>query len=321
MTNLNSVTDDRLDAAVRRLDPAATAGPGLSAAEQHRADDLRARILSTGPNENVLGRPPQDPTPTRGRPGLRWVLAGGAVVAVTAGLLAIPRFGAEQGDDRPTAPAAPAASTSHSASAVVPAAPTTALSDVAQNLGDKCATDLKKFASRPPSQAVGSFSAAQLDSMHTILGERHGAYDIVVLGNDAGYDAQCMYQVGGTEPSAKGGINPLETPSPSSVSVSLAGEITEGIVDGKFERKSGAALYGRVGSQVVGVSVRNFRGEVATTVRDGWFAAAWTDLEQDPSHEKATVTLTLADGTKVGPTPFSDLAERSIPDTLFYPAG
>lgn len=311
---LRDLTDDRLDDAVRRLDPS-TGGSSLRAVEQHRADDLKARILSVGPDENVLGRPPQDPKPTRGRSGLRWVLAGGAVVAVTAGLLAIPRFGAGQGHDGATERTLPAAS------AVAPAGPATGVSDSAQKLGDKCVSDLKKFAGRPPGKSVGSFSAKELDTMRVILGERHGEYDVVVLGNEAGYDAQCMYQVGGTEPSAKGGRFPLAEPPPTSVSVSLAAAMVDEMVDGKSVTISGAALYGRVGSQVVGVSVRTVQGEVAAPIRDGWFAAAWTDVDQDAGHTKVAVTLTLADGRKVGPTAFSTFEQRKVPDTLFYPAG
>lgn len=304
MTNLNSVTDDRLDAAVRRLDPAAAAGPGLSAAEQHRADDLRARILSTGPDENVLGRPPTTPTPSpRGR--RRWVLAGAAVVAVSAGLLVAPLFGDEE--RRPTAWSA---------------TPTALSNDTARELGERCLESVDRFMERPNQPPPeGSFTAEQRGAMRVVVAERRGPYDVVVLGNAAGYDLECTYMVGEEDPTAAGGPFPLITPSPSSVSVTGSGASTHRLVDGRSITETVSALYGRVGSDVSGVTLSTSAGDVTATVTNGWFAAVWpgTDpLDGDP-FGKVTVTLTLADGTQAGPTAYKDLPQRDLPPELQEP--
>lgn len=319
-----NLTDDRIDSALRRLDPASEV---LTAAEQHHADDLKARILISAPDANILGRPPvpgdelPNPKPRRRR---RLVLAGGAVVAVTAGLLAAPLFGDEE--RRPSAWSA---------------VPTALPGDDARELGEKCMASAERTLGQPPPPPAGaeappegSFAAEQRRAMRLVLGERRGPYDLVVLGNATGYELTCTFVDAGTDtgadrPSIAGGAYPLRTPARSSVSVSgtamtIAAEPDAQVREGEPTRdESVAVAHGRLGADVRAVELSTPAGDVTATVTDGWFAATWPDWagrSQDPFAD-VTVTLTLADGSRTAPVPYGSLPGRDIPPELLDRAG
>lgn len=312
MTSLDTLTDDRLDASLRRLDPAS---PVLSATEQHHADDLKARILMTAPDANILGRPPAPgdglpvPTPQRRR---RLTLAGGAVVAVSAALLAAPLFGDEE--RRPAAWSA---------------TPTALPGDDARELGEDCLATAERLhtdsnENRGPEELVfppdGSFEPEQRRSMKLVVGERRGPFDLIVLGNAAGYELECL-SYDPDDPVVSGGTYPLVAPSPTSVSVSGSAMGSPRTKDGRPGSDFLSVALGRVGEQVSGVTVSTPSREVTASVSNGWFVASWpewVDRPNDPFKD-VTITLTLADGTRTSPEAFASFPQRDVPPELLEP--
>lgn len=311
MTPLDrSLTDDRLDAAVTRLDPAART---LTQAEQHRADDLKARLMTSEPDGNVLGRPSQ-PGPARRRSRARWVALGAGLATVTAGLVLAPMFTDEE-----------VRSTAWSAT------PTALSGDTARELGEQCLDAAEKGYARnrefgqsggSAQEPDGSFDPDQRRAMRLVLGERRGPHDVVVMGNAAGYELTCSRHGDQGEPLASGGLYPLTTPAAASLSVTAQSEATERIRDGRFVRETLTIASGRVGRDIVGVRLDTPAGEVIATVRNGWFAASWpgSDPVDIGPLQDVTVTLVRDDGTTVGPIPFADLPGRDLPDGMIEDA-
>ncbi|GGB86736.1 hypothetical protein N798_14020 [Knoellia flava TL1] len=294
------LTDERLDAAVARLDPSS---PTLTASEQHHADDLRARILASAPDANVLGRPPVPLPPSAARRRrTRWVLAGGAVAATTAALVIVPQLGDEA--TRPTAWSA---------------TPTALSRDDARELGEACLDTTQTLMSRPHSTAEGSFDPEQRRAMRVVVAERRGPYDAVVLGNAAGFNLTCLtFATDGWGPTVSGSQFPLVAPARDSASVGSDATSKEGLVDGRFRRETANIAYGRVGADVTGVELDTPAGRVTASVTHGWFAASWPSadpLDVDPM-STVRMTLTLADGRMTGPTAYDALPQRDVPAEL-----
>lgn len=305
MKTFATLTDDRLDAAVRRLDPASAS---LTPTEQHHADDLKARILMSGPDSNILGRPPGpgDELPSPKPRRRRLVLAGGAVVAVTAGLIAAPLFGDEE--RRPTAWSA---------------VPTALSGGDARELGEGCLETTEKLISRPHSgEANGSFAPEQRRAMKVVVGERRGPYDFVILGNPAGFELTCLRHVTEQSPGASGSMFPLAAPAVTSISVSGHAQSIEGIKDGRFQRETATAVFGRVGADVTGVTLSTSAGPVTASVTNGWFAAVWpsTDPVDGDPYKDVTITLKLADETTTAPAAFDSFPGVDVPAELREPA-
>lgn len=308
----DDLTGGRLDGAVRRLDPAPTCA--LTDTEQHHADDLRARILGSVPDANIPGPPPPPPEapappPRRRR---RLALAGGAVVAVTAGLLAAPLFGDEE--RRPAAWSA---------------TPTILPGDDARELGEDCLTTAERqfnesTGNRGPAgldfPPDGSFEPEQRRSMTLAIGERRGPFDLVVLGNAAGYELTCSSH-DGVDSGAAWGTCPLLSPNTTSVSVGGSAESWEAVDDGRFRRETARTAFGPVGRDVTGVTLSTSVGPVTASVTNGWFAAVWPSADHvdgDP-FKGVTITLTLADGTRTSPAAFASFPQRDVPPELLEP--
>ncbi|GAA4108004.1 hypothetical protein GCM10022415_00360 [Knoellia locipacati] len=298
MTTLDTRGSAQLDAAVRRLDPAS---PTLTDAQQRRALDLRERILASGPDANVLGRPPQQPLPPAGgsrRRRRRLVVAGGLVGAATAGVLVAPLLGDEPRE------------------AAWSATPTAMSADDARELGESCLDTAQRAIERPGSPpAQGSFAPEQRRAMRVVLGERRGPYEAVVLGNAAGYDLDCL-SVGSGVPVVSGGRYPMANPAVDGISLSGSAQSVEGADGAGAPGEMASTAFGRVGSQVTGVRLSTPAGPVTASVANGWFAAVWpgtdTIAKRDPFAD-VSVTLTLADGRTTGPTAYASFPQREVP--------
>lgn len=252
-----------LETTLRSLDPA----DPLAAATSHRALADLHRILATDPSAGSLqparaGRPP----------ARRLVVAGAALAAVCAGIVALPSL---TGGDQAFASWTPA-----------PA-------DVSSQQRSQAAEGCRRM----QAEGAGADYAAQLSSARPAVAERRGAWTTVVLAGPGGFSAMCITDdsspffardaigsVGAPDDHAPPGLRELNAIS-LGVGTLAAGDLS--------------LAAGAAGADVAGVVYRSpVHGEVAATLADGHFAL-WLPGDElaAASRDGVHVEVTYRDGS------------------------
>ena len=127
-----------------------------------------------------------------------------------------------------------------------------------------------------------------------VLSEQRGAFTLVVLGDDGGFDASCITEDGpllGGSGFGSMGVSRPSTIGPREVLVTSGGS---GGSDGNMV----SVLFGYVGPDVAGVTVHTpDRGDVRATVANGHLAAWWPGDSQENAGQGPLSTITFTDGT------------------------
>lgn len=275
-----NATDDRVEAALRTLDPAADLPP------THRVDDERslAAILATDPHDpNTVALTPRRRSSIRRR--ALGVSAG--VAAATAAFVILPgTLDANQAY----------ASWSEKPTSVSPSELTLA----AEHCRDRLSL---------PQRGVETLEEAQARWAATpaVLADRRGEWTYVLLAKRRGFEGYCMTQGGSDfEPFMTGRSivvdassgEPFSGEEPAPAADEIAIMFLE---DGSAEEGEYVATAGRLGENVASVIMLTEDGRrVLASVADGYFAAWWPMTDRpatDFAGPKAEYIVTLRDGT------------------------
>jgi hypothetical protein len=286
--------NDRLTHALRALD--AAEAPILDAAELRRADETMSRILASDPSLIPTG--PPEPAPTRRVPPLQRsprrrpaLLVALAAATVVGGWIGFSTLGGE--------------GVAYASWTAVPAATTKRDTELAQTACRQAESPswLSRVLSWGDSPSGPSFDWRQAT---VALAERRGDFvGLIIRTENPDTSVHCLVHLapGSGHPDVVSlGVVGSSGPSPTPPARSF----TQG---GISSSDASSMVDGKIGADVVGVTIHTGRLTVVATVKDGWFGAWWPGpaLKPVPPHpgetlrlgEAFTVDLTLTDGTIV----------------------
>ncbi|WP_404349061.1 hypothetical protein LG324_14665 [Phycicoccus jejuensis] len=255
-----------LDPAPRELDPA----------QQRRAAATLERVLAAPP-----APVPPRPAPRR-RTGRRLALTGALAAATTV----VGVVGAQvlTGGD-----------SAYATWTATPHRPTTPEQLAA---ADDCRDSLVDTLQGDGPDPTG-VSRSTIERAPVVAAEQRGAWTLVVLGDDRGFDATCITEdrfLGGTEFGSMGYGPGSPIPGPREVAVTSGGS-------GGSSGRMVSVLVGLVGPQVAAVTVHTpDHGDVVATVAGGHLAAWWPGpvgvTPDDPALDTTPpATVTYTDGS------------------------
>ncbi|QKE84320.1 hypothetical protein [Arthrobacter sp. NEB 688] len=264
-------------AALTALDPAPR---DLDDGQRARAAATLERVLAAPPAPSAAPAPPARRRPTGRRLALTGVAAAATAVVGVVGVQVL-----DGGD------------TAYATWTATPHRPTTPEQLAAT---DECRDSLTDTLRGDGLDPTG-LSRSTIERAGAVLTEQRGAWTLVVLGDDRGFDATCITEDAGLLGGSAFGSMGYATDAPALGDRDVL--VTSGGSGGSSDRMV-SVLVGLVGPEVAAVTVHTpEHGDVVATVADGHLAAWWPGPvgvgPDDPSLDTTPpATVTYTDGTR-----------------------